>query len=93
MIEGIFRLREHQIAFSVDIEAMFLQVAVPSDDSRCLHFIWREDPEQRIEVYDLKPHVLGAKRWPTCAIYALQQVARDNAKNDENLVKAVQRKL
>ena len=34
LIGIIFRFREHQIALSADIEAMFLQVAVPSDDSR-----------------------------------------------------------
>ena len=36
IIKNIFRFREQQIALSADIEAMFLQVAVSSDDSRCL---------------------------------------------------------
>ena len=36
-------------------------------------------------------HVFGAKSLPICANYALHQVAKDNAKEDENLVKAVQR--
>ena len=66
---------------------MFLQVAVPSDDSR---FHWREDPEQRIEIYEYTRHVFGVKSLPTCANYALHQVAKDNAKEDGNLVKAVQ---
>ena len=70
---------------------MFLQVAVPTDDSRCLRFLWRETPEQRIDVYEYTRHVFGAKSSPTCANYALHQVARDNAKNDEALVKTVQR--
>ena len=70
---------------------MFLQVAVPSDDSRCLRFLWREDPEQRIEVYEYTRHAFGAKSSPTCANNDLHQVAEDNAKEDENLVKAVQR--
>ena len=91
LIAIIFRFREHQIALSADIEAMFLQVAVPSDDSRFLRFPWREDPEQRIEIYEYIRHVFGAKSLPTCANYALLQVAKDNAKEDENLVKAVQR--
>ena len=72
---------------------MFLQVAVPNDDSRCLRFLWREDPERRIEVCDYTRHVLGAKSSPTCANYALHQVAKDNAVNDENLVRTVQRNL
>ena len=91
LIGIIFCIREHQIALSADIEAMFLQVAVPNDDSRCLRFLWREDLVQRIEVYEYTRNVFGAKSSPTCANYALHQVAKDNAKEDENLVKAVQR--
>ena len=70
---------------------MFLQVAVTSDDNRCLQFLWREDPDLRKEVYENTRHVFGAKSSPTCTNYALHQVAKDNAKDDENLVKAVQR--
>ena len=91
LIGIIFRFREHQIALSADIEAMFLQVGVPKDDSRCLRFLWREDSEQRREVYEYTRHVFEAKSSPTCANYALHQVAKDNAKEDDNLVKAVQR--
>ena len=91
LIGIIFRFREHQIALSADIEAMFLQVAVPKDDSRCLRFLWREDPERRTEIFENTRHVFGAKSSPTCANYLLHQVAKDNAVNDENLVKAVQR--
>ena len=91
LIGIIFRFREHQIALSADIEAMFLQVAVPNDDSRCLQFFWREDPERRIKIYKYTHHVFGAKSSPTCANYALHQVAKDNAVNDESLVRTVQR--
>ena len=87
----IFRFREHQIALSADIEAMFLQIGVPSADSRCLRFLWRDKSKQRIEVYEYTRHVFGAKSSPTCANYALHQVAKDNANNDENLVRTVQR--
>ena len=90
LIGIIFRFREHQIALSADIEAMFFQVAAPND-SRCLRFLWREDPEQKIEVYGYTRHVFGAKSSPTCANYALRQMAKDNAEEDENLVKAIQR--
>ena len=69
---------------------MFLQVAVPSDDSRCLRFLWREDPGQKIEVYEYTRHAFGAKSLPTFANYALNQVAIDNAKDEKNIVKAVQ---
>ena len=57
----VFRFREHQIALSADLEAMFHQVAVPNNDSRCLRLLWREDPEQKIEVYEYTRHVFRAK--------------------------------
>ena len=68
---------------------MFLQVAVPNDDNRCLRFLSREYPEQRIQVYEYVGLVFGAKSLPTCANYALHQVAKGNAKDEENLFKAV----
>ena len=54
LIGIIFRFREPPIALSADIEAMFLQVAVPNDDNLCSRFLWQEYPEQRIEVYQSK---------------------------------------
>ena len=39
LIEIFFRFRENQIALSANTEAMFLQVAVPSDDNRCLRYL------------------------------------------------------
>ena len=91
LIGIIFCFQEHQIALSADMEAMFLQVAVPNDDSRCLRFFSREDPERRIEVYEYTRHVFGTKSSPTCANCALHQVAKDKAVNDESLVRTVQR--
>ena len=90
LIGIIFRFREHQIALSADMEAMFLQVAVRKDDSRCLRFLWREDPKRRIEVYGYTRHVVGEKSLPTCANYALHQVVKDNAVSDDSLVRTVQ---
>ena len=82
LIGIVFWFREHLIAFSADIEAMFLQVAVPGDDNRCLRFLWREDSEQRVDVYEYTRHFFGAKSSPACA---------DNAVNNEILVRTVQR--
>ena len=61
---------------------MFLQVGVQNHDCRCLQFLCREDPEQRIEVYEYRRHVFGAKSSPTWANYAF---------NDESIVRTVQR--
>ena len=89
----IFEFREYLIALSAELEAMFLQVAVPSDDSRFLRIFCREDQEQRIYVYKYTRHVFGPKSLPTCANYALHQVAKYNAVNYESLVSTVQQNL
>ena len=47
-----FRFREHQIALTADIEAMFLQVKVPQQECRVLRFLWRSRLEDKVGVYD-----------------------------------------
>ena len=90
LIGIIFRFREHQIALSADIKAMFFQVVGSIDDSRCIRFLWRENTEQRIEVYEYARQNFGAK---SLRNYALHQVAKVNAKDDRQLVRAVQQKF
>ena len=77
----LLRFREGKMAISADIEGMFLQVKVPTDDQRCLRFLWREETSQDVEVYQYTRHVFGAKSSPTCANYALQRTAEDNKKD------------
>ena len=59
LVELIFCFREHQIAFSADIEAIFLQIAVPSDKK--LRFLWREHPEQKWKYTSTHDTFLGRK--------------------------------
>ena len=41
-------------------------------------FFWTTNEFEEPEVYEYQRHVFGAKDSPTCAIYALQQTARDH---------------
>ena len=61
-----------------DIESMFLQVQVPDRDKSCLRFLWRPTMNEPVQIYEYQRHVFGAKSSPTCANYALKQVAIDN---------------
>ena len=70
--------RQHPYAVSADIEGMFLQVGVISEDRPSSRFLWREDPAADVAVYQYVRHIFGSKDSPTCANYALQQTARDN---------------
>ncbi len=72
------RFRQGRIEISADIEAMFMQVLVPEDDQRTFRFLWREDPQGKIEIFQYTRHIFGAKDSPTCALYALNKTAQDN---------------
>ena len=87
---GIFvRFREQKIAITADIEAMFLQVKVPPEDCEMLRFLWRDNTNEPGEVYEYGRHFCGAKSLPTCANYALQQVARDNTQESPRITKLI----
>ena len=68
---------------------MFLQVGVMPSDQPSLRFLWQEDPTTNVVVYQCVRHIFGAKDLPTCANYALQRTARDNAKFYLEAAKAV----
>ena len=54
-----------------------MQVGVRAQDRRYLRFLWTINEFEEPEVYEYQRHFFGAKDSPTCAIYALQQTARD----------------
>ena len=91
LMEIIFRLRKHQIALTVDIEAIFLHVKVPPQECRVLRFLWRNRPQDKVGVYEYTRHVFGAKSSPTCANYALLQAGIDNREGHQIAAKAIKR--
>ena len=78
LIGVLIRFRLFPIAVCGDIEAMFMQVEVPLHEQNFLRFLWREGVSDEIEVFQYTRHIFGAKSWPTCANFAVQQVASDN---------------
>ena len=78
LIGTIFRFREGPIALTADIESLILQVQVPERDKSCLRFLWQPTGNEPVQIYEYQRHVFGAKSSPTCANYALKQIAVDN---------------
>ena len=74
----VFRFREHKIAVTADIESMFLQEAVPKEESKFLRFLWRDKPSDTVGYYEYTRHVSGAKSSLACANYGLQKSGQDN---------------
>ena len=93
LIGIIFRFREQKIAITADIEAMFLQVKVPTEDYKVLRFLLRDNTNEPVKVYEYGRHIFGAKSSPTCANYALQQVARDNTQGSPQITKLIKRNI
>ncbi len=81
------RFRKGQYALVADVEEMFHQVRVSSEDADSLRFLWTDDIHSN-ETYTMQMlvHIFGAKCSPTCANYALQRTARDNLTYSDPLV-------
>ena len=76
---GIFlRFRLFLVAITADIEAMFMQIEVPEKEQNFLRFLWREEVNENLEVYQYTRHIFGATSSPTVANFCVQQCARDN---------------
>ena len=78
LIHVLIRFRQYQNAVSAGIEGMFLQIGVIPQDQPSFRFLCREDPAEKIAVYQNVRHIFGANDSPTCANYALRRNAADN---------------
>ncbi|KAL7879941.1 hypothetical protein SRHO_G00021950 [Serrasalmus rhombeus] len=88
----LLRFREHAVAISGDVQAMFHQVRLLSEDSPLLRFIWRdlrrEDPP---DIYEWRVLPFGTTCSPCCPIYALQRHVRQNSQPGEDVRLSVER--
>ena len=89
LIYVLLRFRQHPFAVPANNEGLFLQVGVLQCDQPSLRFLWREDPTSNVVVHQYTRHIFWAKDPPTCANYALQRTASDNAKEYPKAAKSV----
>jgi len=75
------RFRKESVAMMSDIESMFYQVHVRPDDSKFLRYLWWPDGDlnRDLEEFQMLVHLFGGISSPSCASYALQRTADDNA--------------
>ncbi|XP_065068249.1 uncharacterized protein LOC135693649, partial [Rhopilema esculentum] len=94
LIGVLCRFRSEPIALMADVEAMFHQVRVTSDDVSALRFLWYPRGNLKMEPveYQMMVHIFGGVWSPSCATFALRRVAEDNSRfyNDE-VIQTVQR--
>ena len=89
---GLTSESECNNAINADIEAKFLQVKVQPEDCKVLRLLWRDNTSDPVKVCEYGRPFFGSKSSPTCANYALQQVAKDNAQKSHQIDKLITRK-
>ena len=85
------RFRQHSVAISADIEAMFMQVLVDPTDRQYLRFLWSNDTKT-ID-YEYTRHMFGATDSPCVACYAVRKCAKDDEAVYPGLPAIVQRNI
>ncbi|XP_033127646.1 uncharacterized protein LOC117125284 [Anneissia japonica] len=87
----ILRFRQHRVAVSGDIKAMFHQIRLLPEDRPLLRFVWR-DLQRNIEpcIYEWQVLPFGTTCSPCCATFALQKHVNNYRKGYENVVHSVE---
>ena len=80
LIGVLLRFRLEPVAFTCDVEAMFHQFLVNTEDRDLLRFLWWKDGNLAEEPseYRMAVHLFGAASSPACASFGLKQIAEDN---------------
>ncbi|XP_030585762.1 uncharacterized protein LOC115780619 [Archocentrus centrarchus] len=83
LVGVLCRFRKGKIAIMCDIERMFHQFHVKTEDQDYLRFLWWEngDLESEPSVYRMKVHLFGAASSPGCANYGLKHLAAISREN------------
>lgn len=74
----IIRFRRYGIAFNADVKMMFRQILVDYRHRKFQRILWRDNPIEHLETYELKTVTYGMNSSPYCAVRVLQQCAADN---------------
>ena len=83
------RFRERHVALQSDIEAMFMQVKVRTEDRQFLQFLWTKEISSVPDVFEYERHIFGTRDSPTCANYAVRKCAEDQQKKYPDAIKQV----
>ena len=86
----LLRFREHVVAISGDIRAMFHQIRLLPEDRSLVRFLWRDmDRDRPPDIYEWRVLPFGTVCSPCCAIYAVQRHIRDHQSGNEDLLETV----
>ena len=72
LIHVLLRFRQHPLAFTSDVEAMYYQVLIPPSDRDSLRFLWFNDTGHVVE-YRMTRHLFGGIWCASSSTFALRK--------------------
>lgn len=76
----LIKFRQFKFGIIADIEKMYRQVLIHSEDRKYQKILWRNEEKDPVQVYELKTVTYGQACAPHCAVRALVQCAYDHEK-------------
>ncbi|XP_062539042.1 uncharacterized protein LOC134207338 [Armigeres subalbatus] len=77
LLDLMLRFRKHPIALVADVEKMYRQIRLNPEDTSLQRVIWRFDPSDPIEVYELQTVTYGLSPSSFLATRVIQKLAED----------------
>lgn len=81
LVAILLRFRQHQFVISADIEKMYRQISVSTDQRHLQLILWRRRPEENLSVYALNTVTYGMACSPFLAIRCLIEIANESKEN------------
>ncbi|XP_058449212.1 uncharacterized protein LOC131429180 [Malaya genurostris] len=89
LLDLMIRFRKHAVALVADIEKMYRQIRVHSEDTPLQRIVWRFNPSEPIQVYELLTVTYGLSPSSFLATRVLKQLALNSARNQKSVSVAV----
>ena len=80
LVGVLTRFRLHQVALMADVEAMFHQVRVKTDDQDALRFLWwpQGKRSEAPQAYQMTVHLFEGTWLPSCCTYAMHRTVQNH---------------
>ncbi|XP_069968831.1 uncharacterized protein [Bactrocera oleae] len=80
IVDILNRFRKFNVAITADVKKMFRQILIDTRHRKWQRILWRESPDEPLQVYELKTVTYGMACSPFNAIRVLRQCTNDNYK-------------
>lgn len=86
----LVRFRTHAYVVSADIEKMFRQISVTAEQHSLQRILWRSNPKDPVEVFELNTVTYGTASAPYLATKCIIELAKQCEQQWPNIAKVIQ---